>query len=256
MQKELSYFLNALRFLTIVPVPAPASDKVEPDWLTRSAKYFSTVGILVGAVAAGILLLGSGIWSGAIPAMLATAASVAVTGALHEDGLADTADGLGGGRTKEKRLEIMKDSRIGAYGVLALGFGMALRVAALAAMAPWVGAVALVAASAGGRLAAAAAMVTLDYAGDPAASRIAHSNDPPRAFEVETAVALVFVGLLPAVLTSALATLAGLLTGTILAVLLSRSALKLIGGYTGDVLGAIEQMFEIGFLLGMAAIAR
>lgn len=254
MQKELSYFLNALRFLTIVPVPA--SDAVEPDWLTRSAKYFSVVGILVGAFAAGILWLASAIWSGAIPAMLATAASIAVTGALHEDGLADTADGLGGGQTKEKRLEIMKDSRIGAYGVLALGLGIALRVAVLAALVPSVGAVALVAASAGGRFAAAAAMVTLKYTGDPAATRIAHTDDSPRAYEVETAVGLVFVGMLPVVLTSALATFVGLMVGTILTVGLARSAHKLIGGYTGDVLGAVEQVFEIGFLLGVAAIAR
>jgi adenosylcobinamide-GDP ribazoletransferase len=254
MQKELSYFLNALRFLTIVPVPA--SGKVEPDWLTRSAKYFSVVGILVGAFAAGILLLASAVWSDAIPAMLAMAASIAVTGAMHEDGLADTADGLGGGRNKDKRLEIMKDSRIGAYGALTLGFGIALRVAALAALAPSVGAVALIAASAGGRFAAAAAMVTLDYVGDPARTRIVHTNDPPRAYEVETAVGLLFVGMLPVVLTSALATIVGLLAGTILTVGLARSAHKLIGGYTGDVLGAAEQVFEIGFLLGVAAIAR
>jgi adenosylcobinamide-GDP ribazoletransferase len=254
MREELAYFIDALRFLTIIPLPA--SDVVERDWLTRSAKYFSLVGILVGACAAGILLLSSEIWSGAIPALLAVAASIVLTGALHEDGLADTADGLGGGRTKDKRLEIMKDSSIGAYGALALGFGVALRVAALAALVPSVGAVALVAAGAGGRFAAAVAMVTLTYAGDPAATRIAHTNESPSGFETVVAVGLVFVGLLPAALTSIFATFVGLVAGTVLAILLMRCARSLIGGYTGDVLGAVEQLFEIGFLLGVAAIAR
>jgi adenosylcobinamide-GDP ribazoletransferase len=252
--REFDHFLNALRFLTIVPVPA--SDVMERDWLRRSAKYFTVVGILVGAIAAGILLLASEIWNGAIPAMLATAASIALTGALHEDGLADMADGLGGGQTKDKRLEIMKDSRIGAYGALALGVGVALRVAALAAVAPWVGAVALVAANAGGRFAAAAVMVTLNYAGDPAATRVAHTSDPPRAFDVVVATSFALIGLLPLALTSAFATLAGLVAGAIPTVWIVGRARKLIGGYTGDVLGAVEQMFEIGFLLGVAAIVR
>jgi adenosylcobinamide-GDP ribazoletransferase len=252
--QEFNHFLNALRFLTIVPVPA--SDPMQQDWLVRSAKYFSVVGIFVGAVAAGTLLLASEIWNGAIPALLATVASITLTGALHEDGLADTADGLGGGRTKDKRLEIMKDSRIGVYGVLTLGFGIALRVAALAALVPWIGAAALVAANAGGRFAAGAVMVTLNYAGGPAMARIAHTSDRPRVFEVVVAMSLVLIGLLPVALTSAFATCAGLAAGTTLAVWLADRARKLVGGYTGDVLGAVEQMFEIGFLLGVAAIVR
>ena len=249
--QEFNRFLGALRFLTIVPVPS--SDLMEKDWLTRSAKYFSAVGFLVGAAAAGVLLLASEIWNGAIPAMLATAASIALTGALHEDGLADMADGLGGGRTKDKRLEIMKDSRIGAYGALALGFGIALRVIALSALVPWVGAVALVAANAGGRFAAAAVMVTLNYAGDPAVTRIAHTNDRPRVFEVVIALSLALIGLLPVALTSAFAAFAGLVAGTILAVWLVGRARKLIGGYTGDVLGAVEQVNEIVILLTATA---
>jgi adenosylcobinamide-GDP ribazoletransferase len=252
--RELDHFLNAMRFLTIVPLPP--SEATAPDWLTRSAKYFPAVGILVGAVAAGVLLLASELWSDAIPAMLATAASIALTGALHEDGLADTADGLGGGQTKDKRLEIMKDSRIGAYGALALGFGLALRVAAIATMAPWTGAAALIAAGAAGRFAAATAMVTLDYAGDPSASRISHGSDPPVVPEIVVATGFALIALLPLVLVSDSAVLAGLLGGAIPAIWLARRARKLIGGYTGDVLGAVEQIFEIGFLLGIAAIVR
>src|ERR1700758_5488680 len=96
-------FLTALRFMTILP--APSSDAAAtPDWLSRCAKYFPAVGICVGLVSAVVLLLGGAIWSPVIAALLAVAASIAVTGALHEDGLADTADGFGGGWSVERRL--------------------------------------------------------------------------------------------------------------------------------------------------------
>src|SRR4051794_38699834 len=139
---EAGQFWNALRFLTVVP--APTVDHVADDWLMRSVKYFPLVGIIVGGVSAAVLLLASKFWVGFLPALLAVAASMALTGALHEHGLADTADGLGGGRSREARLTIMKDSRIGTYGVLALGFGVALRIFALAQVPLWTGAAALI----------------------------------------------------------------------------------------------------------------
>jgi adenosylcobinamide-GDP ribazoletransferase len=251
---EFDRFLNALRFLTVVPVPPSAA--TERDWLIRSAKYFPAAGILIGLVAAAVLLLASEIWNGIVPALLATAATVALTGALHEDGLADTADGLGGGRTREQRLLIMKDSRIGTYGALALGFGLALRVAALSTLPPWIAAIALVAANGAGRFAATAAMVSLDYAGDPAATRIGHTSDSPKSAEVVVGTLCAWLAWLPAALSSLWAACCGLLAGTILAVALVGRARKLIGGYTGDVLGAVEQVFEVGFLLGVAALVR
>ena len=105
-------FLNALRFLTIVLVPS-SDAAFGPDWLSRCAKYFPAVGICVGLVSAAVLVLAGAIWGPVIAALFAVAASIAVTGALHEDGLADTADSFGGGWSVEKRLAIMKDSRIG-----------------------------------------------------------------------------------------------------------------------------------------------
>src|SRR3569832_2519825 len=104
---EAGQFWNAMRFLTVIP--APAADGIEDEWLMRAAKYFPLVGIIVGAISAAVLLLASKLWIGFLPPLLAVAASVALTGALHEDGLADTADGLGGGRSREARLAIMKD---------------------------------------------------------------------------------------------------------------------------------------------------
>jgi adenosylcobinamide-GDP ribazoletransferase len=251
---EASHFWNALRFLTVIPVPGV--ERVEDDWLMRAAKYFPLVGIIVGGFSAVVLLLAAKIWSGLLPPLLAIAAGIVLTGALHEDGLADTADGFGGGRSRESRLAIMKDSRIGTYGTLALGLTVALRVAALAVLPPWIGAAALIAAHAGGRLAAAATMTALPYAGDPAATKLSYSEAPLRPGEIALAAILILVALLPLARTGLFAALIGLLFGAAPAAWLVDRAQKLIGGYTGDVLGATEQLFEVGFLLGVAAVLK
>jgi adenosylcobinamide-GDP ribazoletransferase len=251
---EAGHFWNALRFLTVIPVPA--TDHVEDDWLMRAAKYFPLIGIIVGIFSGVVLLLAGKIWSGVLPPLLAVAAGIVLTGALHEDGLADTADGLGGGRSRESRLTIMKDSRIGTYGALALGLTVALRVAALAALSPRIGAAALIAAHAGGRLAASMAMTWLPYAGDPAATKLTYADAPLRSSEIALAVIFLLAAWLPLARTAIFASFIGLLAGSVLAGWLVDRARKLIGGYTGDVLGAIEQVFEVGFLLGVAAVLK
>jgi adenosylcobinamide-GDP ribazoletransferase len=251
---EAGHFWNALRFLTVIP--APGEDQVEDDWLMRAAKYFPLVGIIVGAFSAIVLLLADRIWDGLLPPLLAIVAGIAVTGALHEDGLADTADGLGGGRSRESRLTIMKDSRIGSYGALALGMTVALRVAALAALSPWIGAAALIAAHAGGRLAAATAMTALPYAGDPAATKLTYAQVPLRSQEIALAAIFMLAASLPLARTGLFAAFIGVLSGAALAGWLADRARTLIGGYTGDVLGATEQLFEVGFLLGVAAVLK
>src|SRR6202453_4041358 len=99
-------FLNALRFLTIVPVPSSDTASA-PDWLSRCAKYFPVVGIGVGIASAAVLLLAGRIWGPVVASLLAVAVSIAVTGALHEDGLDDTADRLGRGARVEKALAVL-----------------------------------------------------------------------------------------------------------------------------------------------------
>jgi adenosylcobinamide-GDP ribazoletransferase len=248
-------FMNALRFMTIVPVPS--SDAATPtDWLSRCVKYFPAVGICIGLVAAAVLLLAGAIWGPVIASLLAVAASMVVTGALHEDGLADTADGFGGGWSVEKRLAIMKDSRIGAYGALALAFGVALRVTTLTEMPLWSGAAALIAAHAAARITPAFVMNALPYAGDTAAMKVSYSDVPVSAHDIRFALIVVACALVPLAFTSIASVIVGLLLGAIMAVAIVLWARKLIDGYTGDVLGATEQMFEIGFLLGVAAIIR
>jgi adenosylcobinamide-GDP ribazoletransferase len=248
-------FLNALRFMTIVPVPS-SDAATAPDWLSRCVKYFPAVGIGIGAASAVMLLLAGAIWGQVIAALLAVATSIVVTGALHEDGLADTADGFGGGRSVEKRLAIMKDSRIGAYGALALAFGVALRVTALAEMPLWSGAATLIAAHAAARITPAFVMNALPYAGDTAAMKVSSSDAPVSTNDLRFALIVVVCALVPLAFISILSVTSGLLLGAAFAAAIALWARRLINGYTGDVLGAVEQMFEIGFLLGIAAIVQ
>src|SRR5262245_21797386 len=122
---ETAAFFDALRLLTRLPVGSRES--LGPDWLDEAARYFPAVGLVVGALTALVLVVASHFWPAWIAAALALAASIAITGAFHEDGLSDTFDSFGGS-TVEQRLAIMKDSRIGTYGALALVFSVLLRI--------------------------------------------------------------------------------------------------------------------------------
>jgi adenosylcobinamide-GDP ribazoletransferase len=247
--------LNALRFMTIVPVPS-SDAAIAPDWLLRCVKYFPVVGIGIGLASAVVLLLADRIWGPVVASLLAVAASIIVTGALHEDGLADTADGLGGGSSVEKRLAIMKDSRIGTYGTLALAFSLSLRVTALAEMPAWTAAAALISAHAAARITPVFVMNALPYAGDTAAMKVSYNEASVSAHDRGFALLVVLCALLPLALVSIPSVVSGLLLGAALAAAVALWARKRINGYTGDVLGAIEQVFEIGFLLGVAAVIR
>lgn len=249
MMRQIKLFLCAVQFLTRIPVPRLAD--FEDSWITRSTRYFPLVGQIVGALCAAVLLLAGELWQGFVPLLLALVAGVLITGAFHEDGLADTADGLGGGRDAAHRLAIMKDSRIGTFGALALLLMLALKLGALALFTPGVAALLLLASHGAGRTAAVVVMAALPYAGDPAGSKIKPVPDGVRGGEVVIALLL---GAWPLLLVPAPLVLGGVLGGVLLALLMAFAARKLINGYTGDVLGAVEQLFELGFLLGAAAI--
>jgi len=249
-RREARLLVFAAQLLT--RLPTPAQKLPAPDALARSAKYFPLVGMLIGAMAASILLLSGLGLKGALPALLAVGAGALITGAFHEDGLADAADGLGGGATPARRLEIMKDSRTGTYGVVALALVLAIKVAALTDIEPRAAAaVTLIAAHAGGRAAAVVVMARQHYARDPDDAKL-----KPSAMGVtlaETLVAIV-LALLPLLLMQPGAALAAVLTGGMAAAGMALVARRLIGGYTGDVLGAVEQVFEAGFLVGASFV--
>jgi adenosylcobinamide-GDP ribazoletransferase len=186
----------------------------------------------------------------AIAGLLAVAATILVTGALHEDGLADTADGLFGGAEPARRLEIMRDSRTGAYGALALIFSVGLRAAALAANgAPGPAVAALIAAHALARALPSAVMAWVPLARDDGLAAGAGQPESEHAWTalgIGAAIAMLFLGFGAGLVAMLAAGLAGF------AVI--RLARARIGGYTGDILGAIEQLGEIAILLTAAAL--
>lgn len=252
IRHEARLFVCAMQFLTRIPTPQLA--EFRPEWIQQSARYYPLVGQVVGGLSALVLYGGAQVWSPWIAALLAVAAGVVLTGGFHEDGLADTADGLGGGLTRDRRLEIMKDSRLGSYGALALGLTLALRVAALAMLtqaSPLFAAVALLAAHGLGRAVAVGAMTVMPYGGDPG---MAKEGRPDRASAFGLTVA-VLIALWPLAFFSPVTGAGGVALGLLVGAVPAWLAWRLIGGRTGDVLGAVEQAFEVGFLLAVAGLA-
>jgi adenosylcobinamide-GDP ribazoletransferase len=133
MWHEIRLFFIALQFLTRVPVPRWVG--WQPEWLHHSARHFAAVGLVVGGAGALVLWAAAHLWPALVAVLLCMAATVWITGAFHEDGLADTCDGLGGAVTRERALAIMKDSRLGTYGAVGLLLVLALKAAALHTLA-------------------------------------------------------------------------------------------------------------------------
>ncbi len=278
LRDELRLIFVTLQFLTRVPVPAwVGREGWNPDWLNRGVRHFPLVGAGVGAVGAVVALLAVQLWPPAVTAALSVAATLWLTAAFHEDGLADTADALFGAAPRAKALAIMKDSRIGSYGAAALGLALLLRVLLLAELlrrSPALAATVCVAAHAGGRAAAVALMAVLPYGGDED-----HAKAKPLAREVRGrdaawalvlgAALLALPGLalpapagagealmssfgqpLGAAFGQELAAAAGQAWVAVAALALLVAAMRAwlrrrLGGYTGDTLGACEQLGEI-----------
>ncbi len=250
VRRQIDLFMCAVQFLTRLPTPDLPG--FQPDWISRSARYFPVAGQLIGLICAGVWLAASQIWPGAPAAILSLGAGMLATGGFHEDGLADTADGLGGGRTREQRLTIMKDSRIGSFGALASITTIMLKAACIASLGVWPGALALFAAHGGARAAAVVVMATLPYAGDEDAAKVKPAPQGVRWGEASVAVLL---GFWPLMLLDFRHAVLGLSLTFISCAALALTARRLIGGVTGDVLGAVEQIAEAALLMGASAWA-
>ncbi|MBV1695530.1 MAG: adenosylcobinamide-GDP ribazoletransferase [Hyphomicrobiales bacterium] len=240
----------AAMLLTRVPVPSPAT--ADRDALARAIWCYPIVGALVGMAGAAVLWAATAAGLALSPAIwLALAATILATGCFHEDGLADFWDGIGGGRTVERKLEIMRDSRIGSYGAAALVLSLALRASLLASMAgPWQAMAALIAAMALGR--GVIGVVTLLI--EPARTEgLAVTATSPSVWiaMLSLAVAIVLAGL---VLPAGVA-MAGLGAVIVSGVAMAELMRRQIGGYTGDGLGASEQAAEVSALIAIVALA-
>jgi adenosylcobinamide-GDP ribazoletransferase len=238
----------SIAFCTRLPVrdPAPAGTDV-----ARASWALPIAGAAVGVIAALVYFIASAVrLSPPLAAALALAASTAVTGALHEDGLADTADGFGGGKDRESKLAIMRDSALGTYGACALILSFLLRWSALAAIAhPVAAAMALITAHASARAPLPIFMRLVPQARSDGLS--AAAGEPPG----ESAAAACMIGVIA--LLVALGPLGGAIGVALLigaSLLMGRLSRKQIGGQTGDVIGALEQINEIIIMLIAAMV--
>ncbi|GLU35436.1 adenosylcobinamide-GDP ribazoletransferase [Trinickia caryophylli] len=235
---ELRYFFAALAYFTRVPVPRGVG--LDASDLGGAIRYFSLVGALVGALGAIVFLAALRVFPVPVAVLLSMVATLAVTGAFHEDGLADSCDAFGGGATRDDVLRIMRDSRIGAFGAIGLVMALVLKWQTLAALPPIAAAWLMVAAHAASRALAASYLVTLDYAraegkAQPVAQRLSVS-----AYCLVTVLG--FPWLLWPVWRGGLLALGVTL---VLRAALARYFVRRIGGYTGDCLGLAQQIFEI-----------
>lgn len=250
--RQLRLFFIALQFFTRVPVPRWVG--FQPEWLQQSARYYPLVGLVVGAVTSLVYVAAAWVLPQAVAVLLSISAGIYLTGAFHEDGFADMCDGFGGGYTPERIFQIMKDSRIGTYGTVGLGLLLATKALSLF----YLDSVTVVAALCVGhtlsRLLSAALIWRLDYAKEEGKAKPLASHMAAQEFGVAaalTAALVLAVGLMGGLSWSAL------LWGSVVAVLatlwLARLFMRTVGGFTGDCLGAVQQLSEVCFYLGVLA---
>lgn len=243
-------------FILFTRLPLRRAGSVEAADLARALRVAPLVGVGVGIAGAVAFALASRVGLPPLAAgLLAVLATVGLTGAYHEDGLADSADGLAG-HDADDALAIMRDSRSGTYGVLALVFSVGLRAAALAALAtPGAAAAGLIAAGAASRAAPAALLAWLPAARGDGLAAQAGAAGTPEAMRGRAVIAGVFgavVALVALGLDGAIPALIVAAAGIVAVAWLAR---RRLGGYTGDVMGAAQQVAEVAVLLAAAALA-
>ncbi len=251
VRHQLRLIAVAVQYFTRLPVPE--FTEFDPRWLSQSARYFPLVGLLVGAICAAALWLLGQCLPMPVASGLTLAIGIMVTGAFHEDGLADTLDALGGSVPPERALEIMHDSRIGSYGAAAMVFGIGMRWVLLASLPLSLACLSLLALHPAARGGAVALMARLRYVRSGASKAKPVAQDLDR-FDLFVAMLL---ALLPALFIAvcwpalAPAMTAGLIGVGLAHLFCGRWFRQRIGGYTGDTLGCAEQLGEIAFLLGV-----
>jgi adenosylcobinamide-GDP ribazoletransferase len=239
--------LVAVAFLTRLPVKGRPAGARE---LRRASALFPLVGLLVAAVGVGLRAAAEPLWGAAVATVVALAGMVAVTGALHEDGLADSADGLWGGWSPAGRLAIMRDSRVGTYGIVAVVTVLALRTALLLPL----GLAGFARAVACAEVCSRAALLLVARVLPPAAAGSGAEVAGPLPGGATALAALVTAATLvlaagawaPLPLLAGLAACAGCI----------RLFRRRLGGFTGDTLGATQQLVALAVLAAMAALVR
>ena len=253
LQRQFAAFLIAVQFLTRVPVPADLSGRGPHSTLLRaSVIYFPLVGALVGLATATVILCASDLWSLGVAVLIGLACEALLTGALHEDAVADFCDAFGGGWTREDILRILKDSRVGSFGVVGLTLAIFLRAGALASIEPsWLLPV-IVASATLGRWVILFVMTILP----PVPDRASLARDVGQQIRVsELALGSLFAvpGIVVWAFAFPLASVVGVFVLLAIAVGFVRYVRRRIGGVTGDCLGFICYVSQVLVLLTATA---
>ncbi|AWB65207.1 adenosylcobinamide-GDP ribazoletransferase [Saccharobesus litoralis] len=250
LKHQVNLFFLALSFFSRIPVPK--STYYSPELLNQSCRYFSLVGCVLAILVIAVYWLFSQILPMLMALLLTFVFSVLLTGAFHEDGLADMADGIGGGMTVEKRLSIMKDSRLGTYGTLTLILAVLIKLTAwyyLAASGLLI--IAVLVAYPLSRAIAASLIFDMPYVADSDQSKSKPLANQQRKSDL---LLLMLVGCVPLTLLCSsplfASNIIGLLAVLFVTLWLFRGVFKAwlnarLGGYTGDCLGAAQQLAEI-----------
>jgi adenosylcobinamide-GDP ribazoletransferase len=269
VSRQLALFFTAAQFLTRLPTPVVRD--FDSSSLSQSMRYFPLVGVLVGLINVSVWWVSKRWLPASVSIGIMLAASAAVTGALHEDGFADACDGFGGGTTPDRVLAIMKDSRIGAYGAIGVFLMLGLKWTALAALPLTLFPLIVVAAHAMSRWSATGLIWRLAYVrgDDDAKSRPFAGRLGGAAWVLSGLIGIAGFAPLAAAWTrwsgdaalsagvGAAALGAGAAAAALATLLAGGYFRRRIGGYTGDCLGAAQQLAELAFLLvGLAAIPR
>ncbi|NLT33007.1 MAG: adenosylcobinamide-GDP ribazoletransferase [Acidobacteria bacterium] len=242
-------FWTAVMFFTRIPVPAslPYSNQL----LNQALRFFPLVGMLVGILGAGVLWLALLVFPPPLALLVSMGATILITGAFHEDGFADFCDGYGGGMSAERILEIMKDSRLGTYGTIGLLAMLAAKYTALVSLTPPALYPILVAAHTLSRFVPVLLVRTTRYIREDSLSK-----SKPIGNEVSTRSLLIAAccTVPPLIFLPWRLTAAMLAVSAVILVLFRRYILKRTGGYSGDVLGALQQLCELGLYLAAVAL--
>jgi adenosylcobinamide-GDP ribazoletransferase len=258
MKEQVKIFFTALMFYTRIPCPKDIDHS--PEYINKATRFFPLIGWIVGGITFSIYALSSLLFDVQIAVILSLLAGVMVTGAFHEDGLADVYDGFGGGWTKTKILEIMKDSQVGAYGAIALIFLMAIKFFGLTHLIekctlPHYSIIALffITYHALARLTAINIVFTAEYAREDETSK---AKPIAKAHTYKEIIGAYIFGLLPLSLLCIFHWQFAivLLPLTVLYFYAKNYFNKWLGGYTGDCLGAAEQVAECICILSFLAI--
>ena len=259
MRREIHIFFTALMFYTRIPCPSWVDHR--EDYINKATRYFPLIGWIVGGISALVLIGASFLWNIYISVLLSMIASVWITGAFHEDGFADVCDGIGGGWTKERILTIMKDSRLGTFGTAGLIFILLIKFFLLLEIIQTISnyylfiVAFIISGHSLSRFIAVTFIFTHPYARDDESSKTKPVAKSPGLKNLWLAAVFMILPLLGLhfVLKSAWVWV------LILPVYLSKMYLagifqRKIGGYTGDCLGATQQVSEIVFYLSLIAI--